>query len=169
MKELLMRKAEMDDENSGLPRGDMLQDLDRLPLEMNVHVGFPGNCREAMTFYQEVTGGQLEAMLSFGETPAAEGVPADWHDKIIHASVNIRGRRLMGADAMGDCYEAPQGAQIHLEYGNPEQAERVFRQLGEGGAVIMPFEETFWAQRFGMTRDRFGVQWMISCQTRSCL
>lgn len=154
------------DPGSGL---DKHKALSRLPLEMNVHVGFPGTCREAMTFYQEVTGGNLEALVTYGETPAAEGVPADWHAKIVHASLNLRGRRLMGADTAGDCYQAPMGAQVHLEYDDPEQAERVFSQLAQGGSVMMPFEQTFWANRFGMTTDRFGVQWMISNQIKSCL
>lgn len=134
----------------------------RLPREMNVHVAFPGNCREAMTFYAEITGGQLEEIMTFGETPAAD-VSEDWHDRIIHASVNVRGRRLMGADMQEDCYLPPRGVQVHLEYDETEQAERVFRRLLDGGTEVMPFERTFWAHRFGMVTDRFGVSWMISC------
>lgn len=139
-----------------------------LPSEMNIHVAFGGNCREAMEFYAEVTAGNLEAMITYGETPAAEDVPAEMHGRIVHSSLNIRGRRLMGADMIGDCYQAPQGAQIHLEYASSEQAERVFRALSEEGMVIMPFEQTFWAHRFGMTSDRFGVQWMISNEIEQC-
>lgn len=139
---------------------------ERLPLEINVHLAFPGNCREAMAFYADLTGGQLEAMIPFRDTPAAEDVPPERRDDIIHASLNLRGRRLMGADMAGDCYQAPQGAQVHLEYDSLEQADRVFQGLAEGGEVIMPFEQTFWAYRFGMARDRFGVQWMISCEIR---
>ncbi len=98
----------------------------------------------------------------------AEDVPPDMHDRVIHASLNLRGRRLMGADMSADCYQPPQGAQVHLEYDDTEQAERVFRELSEGGTVIMPFEQTFWAHRFGMAADRFGVQWMISCGIEHC-
>ncbi|KXJ43069.1 Uncharacterized conserved protein [Marinobacter salarius] len=141
---------------------------EKLPREMNVHVAFGGNCREAMEFYAEVTAGTLEAVITYGETPAAEDVPKEMHDRVVHSSLNIRGRRLMGADMAGDCYQAPQGTQIHLEYDDTEQAERVFRALSEGGAEIMPFEQTFWAHRFGMTKDRFGVQWMISSGLEQC-
>ncbi len=135
---------------------------DRLPAEVNVHVAFAGNCREAMTFYADLTGGHLEAMVTFGETPAAAAVCEDWHDRIIHAAVNIRGRRLMGADMRSDCYQPPRGVQIHLEYEQAAQAETVFRRLLDGGTQIMPFERTFWAEGFGMVTDRFGVNWMIS-------
>ncbi|MFO7529699.1 MAG: VOC family protein [Marinobacter sp.] len=139
-----------------------------LPREMNVHVAFAGTCKEAMEFYSEVTTGKLESMITYGETPAAEDVPPEMHDRIVHSSLNLRGRRLMGADMAGNCYQPPQGAQIHLEYDDPEQAGRVFKALSDGGSIIMPFAETFWAHRFGMTTDRFGIQWMISSQIEHC-
>jgi len=148
---------------------DQHRSQERLPREMNVHVCFAGNCREAMRFYADVTGGHLEALLTVGETPAAEEFPPERQDDIIHASLNLRGRRLMGADMSGDCYQQPRGSQVHLEYESPEEAERVFTALARGGEVIMPFEQTFWAHRFGMTRDRYGIQWMISCQLQQCL
>lgn len=141
----------------------MGEQLARMPAEMNVHVPFDGNCRDAMAFYADVIGGHLESMITFGETPAAEDTPEDWHDRIVHASLNIRGRRLMGADMAGECYTRPQGVQVHLEFEDPERAGEVFARLADGGHIIMPFEQTFWAYRFGMTTDRFGLGWMISC------
>lgn len=164
----LRRYFTMDDFEPGAAL-DKHRRQERLPVEMNVHLAFAGNCQEAMNFYAELIGGHLEAMLTFGETPMADDMPADWRDKIAHASINLRGRRIMGADSSGDCYQRPQGAQIHLEFDQPAQAERVFAALAEGGEVIMPFEETFWAHRFGMAADRFGIQWMISCETKQCL
>lgn len=146
------------------PALEQHRSLGRLPREMNVHVAFAGTCREAMEFYSKVTTGKLEAMITYGETLAAADVPPEMHDRIAHSSLNLRGRRLMGADMAGNCYQRPQGAQIHLEFDDPEQAERVFNALSDGGSIIMPFAETFWAHRFGMTTDRFGVQWMISNQ-----
>ncbi|MDL0430415.1 VOC family protein [Marinobacter sp. TBZ242] len=107
-------------------------------------------------------------MITHGETPAAEETPAEWHDKIIHSSLNLGGRRIMGADMSGDCYTKPQGVQVHLEYSDVSQAERVFNRLAEGGNVFMPFAETFWAHRFGMVTDRFGTQWMISNEIEGC-
>lgn len=138
----------------------------RLPTEMNIHLSFPGNCREAMTFYQEVTGGLLEALIPYRDTPAAAEVPADMADQIVHASLNIRGRRLMGADmACGGGEQAMQGSAVHLEFSSLEQATAVFDQLQQGGQVFMPFAETFWAKGFGMTTDRFGIHWMIGYGT----
>lgn len=148
-------------------KGQYQRQLD-LPTEVNVHLSFPGSCREAMTFYQEVTGGFLETMITFAETPAAAEVPAELSDRIIHASLNIRGRRLMGADMADDCHQAMQGSCIHLEFDTHERAAHVFDQLQDGGQIIMPFAETFWARRFGMTTDRFGTHWMIGYGTGQC-
>ncbi|MGP5310363.1 YciI family protein [Vreelandella alkaliphila] len=144
------------------------RNLARVPDAMNVHVAFPGTCREAMQFYADVTGGQLECLLTYAETPAAEHVPTALHDHVIHASLNLRGRRLMGADMAADCYTPPQGVEIQLEYRDIEQAARTFAQLAEGGKIVMPFEATFWSPGFGMVTDRFGVGWMVNVPSENC-
>lgn len=163
----LRRYFVADDFTPGTLKAEHQRQLN-LPVEVNIHLSFAGNCREAMTFYQEVTGGVLEAMITFAETPAASEVPPEMADRIIHASLNIRGRRLMGADMTGDCHQAMQGSCVHLEFDTLERAAQVFDQLQQGGQVIMPFEETFWARRFGMTIDRFGTHWMIGYGTGQC-
>lgn len=144
------------------------RNLARVPDAMNVHVAFPGTCREAMQFYADVTGGQLECLLTYAETPAAEHMPSALHDRIIHASLNLRGRRLMGADMAADCYTPPQGVEVQLEYRDIEQAAHTFAQLAEGGKIVMPFEATFWSPGFGMVTDRFGVGWMVNVSSENC-
>ena len=140
----------------------------RVPDAMNVRVAFPGTCREAMQFYADVTGGHLECLLTYADTPAAEHTPPDLHDRIIHASLNLRGRRLMGADMAADSYTPPQGVAVQLEYQDSEQAARIFAQLAEGGKITMPFEATFWSPGFGMATDRFGIHWMVNVSSDNC-
>lgn len=163
----LRRYFSLEDFEPG-PGLDKHRTMARLPSQLNVHLGFPGNCREAMTFYAEVTGGRLEALIPYGDTPAARDTPPERQDQIIHASLNVRGRRLMGADMAGDVYQPPQGARVHLDYETLDHAEAVFNRLAEGGEVTMPFGATFWARGVGMLTDRFGVPWMIGCQTGQC-
>ncbi|HAV89205.1 MAG TPA: VOC family protein, partial [Pseudomonas sp.] len=57
------------------------------------------------------------------------------------------------------------GCSITLNPDSVAEGERLFNALGEGGQVTMPFEKTFWAERFGMLTDRFGVSWMVNCET----
>ena len=163
----LRRYFELEDFEPG-PAIDQHRALGQRPKEMNVHLSFAGNCREAMEFYAELIGGELEGLVTYSDTPTVAEVPAEMQDRIVHASLNLNGRRVMGADMADDCYQQPQGAQVHLDYEDAEQAERVFRALSEGGKEIIPFAETFYAHRFGMTTDRYGIQWMISSRIAHC-
>jgi len=69
----------------------------------------------------------------------------------------------MGSDAPLDRFEEPKGFSVSLLIDDPAEAERLFHALVEGGKVKMPIQQTFWAERFGMLVDRFGIPWMINC------
>lgn len=136
--------------------------LARQPRQVNTHLVFAGQCREAMTFYADLLGGEEELMISFADTPMADDIPEAIRDRIAHSVIRIRGHRIMGCDMNDECYTPPTGARVQLEYEDVTQAEQVFRQLSEGGTIHMPFEETFWARAFGMVEDRYGIGWMIN-------
>jgi PhnB protein len=90
-------------------------------------------------------------------------VPADWSEKVMHGSITVGGQELMGADVVSDQYQEPKGFSVSLQTSSIEEAERIYRELAKGGRLLMPLEETFWAVRFGMVVDRFGIPWMINC------
>jgi len=71
---------------------------------------------------------------------------------------------LMGGDSPPDRYEPTKGMTIMLGVDEPSEAERVFKALSENGTVQMPIAETFWARRFGMLVDQFGIPWMVNCE-----
>ena len=79
--------------------------------------------------------------------------------KCIHFS-----RLLMGGDAPRQFVSKPQGFCVSIMVDDSAEAERIFRELGEGGVVRMPIAETFWARRFGMLIDKFGIPWMVNCE-----
>ena len=70
----------------------------------------------------------------------------------------------MGADVVLEQYEVPKGFSLSLQMTSVVEAERIFRELAEGGKMVMPLGKTFWAERFGMVIDRFGIPWMINCE-----
>jgi PhnB protein len=72
-------------------------------------------------------------------------------------------KALMGGDSPPDRYEQPKGFSVSLGFDNPAEAERVFKALSQNGTVKMPIQETFWALRFGMLVDQFGIPWMVNC------
>ena len=133
-------------------------------MQLNPYLFFDGRCQEAFEVYERVLGGKIVMMLTHGETPAAEHVPAEWKSKIIHARLMLGDRALMGSDAPPGHFEPPKGFSAQVGVDDPAEAERIFHALAENGKVTMPIAETFWAVRFGMLVDRFGIPWMINCE-----
>ena len=133
-------------------------------MQINSYLNFNGQCEAAFKFYTKCLGGRIQAMIPHAGTPAAEHVPAEWHSKIMHALLTVGDQVLMGSDAPPDYYEKPQGFSVSLQFKDPAEAERIFQALAQGGTVRMPLQQTFWAARFGMLVDQFGIPWMINCE-----
>ncbi|HYE88758.1 MAG TPA: VOC family protein [Vicinamibacterales bacterium] len=133
-------------------------------MQMNPYVSFKGDCAEAFQYYAEHLGGKTGELFKYGGSPMAAQAPAGWDNKIMHGDITIGGTRLMGADVAPDQYEAPRGVSLSLNLTDEAEADRMFAALSDGGRVIMPIEQTFWAKRFGVVTDRFGLQWLINCE-----
>jgi len=132
-------------------------------MQVNPYLSFQGQCEAAFTFYAQVLGGQLGTIFRYAGTTFEGQVPADWNDKVMHGSVTVAGMELMGADVAPDRYEAPRGFSLSIHLTDIADAERIFQALSTGGRIVMGLEQTFWAERFGMLTDRFGMSWMINC------
>lgn len=130
-------------------------------MELNQYLFLSGQCEEAFRRYQQVLGGEITLMVKHAGTPGAAHVPPEWQDKIMHACLEFRGRKLMGSDAPPGRCSPMGGFCVQIAADGPAEAERVFTALAEGGDVNMPLQPTFWSERFGMLVDRFGVPWMI--------
>jgi PhnB protein len=133
-------------------------------MQMTVYLSFRGECEAAFKFYEEHLDGKLGGIFRYAGTPLADQVPADWQNKVMHGSLAIGEQVLMGGDVAPDRYEKPQGFSLSLQIKTTTQAERIFHLLAKDGTVVMPLEKTFWAARFGMVVDRFGIPWLINCE-----
>ena len=134
-------------------------------MQVSPYLSFKGDCEAAFHFYERCLGGRLGDIFRYGGSPMAEDVPAHWADKIMHGSVTVGDLVLMGADVSADRYEEPRGFSLSIQITGADDAERVFSELAGEGRVVVPLEKTFWAERFGMVVDRFGVPWMINCES----
>ena len=132
-------------------------------MQTGTHLHFNGNCSEALSFYAKLLGGGIAFRMTYGESPAAAQTPPAMRNQIIHARLDLGGQFLLGCDTPTDRYHLPQGFNVMLAVETPEEAERIFNALADNGTVTMPFQETFWARRFGMCTDRFGIPWMVNC------
>ena len=133
-------------------------------MQVNPYLSFNGRCEAAFKLYEQTLGGQPGPIFRYAGSPMEGQVPPDWQDKVMHGSVTVGGQVLMGGDVGPDRYEQPKGFSLSIQITSPTEAERIFHELGEGGKVLMPLEKTFWAARFGMLVDRFGIPWLVNCE-----
>ncbi len=133
-------------------------------MQLNPYLHFNGTCEAAFNFYHKVLGGEIVAMMRHRGSPMEGQTPKEHLDKIMHARLIIGDKVLMGSDAPPDHFTKPQGFSVTLGLTDTKEAERIFRALKEKGSVQMELQETFWATRFGMLVDQFGIPWMINCE-----
>lgn len=133
-------------------------------MKLNPYLNFPGTCEEAMNTYAKVLGGEVVAMLAYGDMPGEMEIPDAMRKKIAHARLIVGDQVLMASDSGPERFKPMQGVSVTLNIPEPDEADRVFKALVDGGTAIMPLEETFWAHKFGVLVDRFGIQWMVNCE-----
>lgn len=133
-------------------------------MNLNPYLTFKGDCAEAFKFYEQVLGGKIRFMMTYSETPSGTPKPPGMEQKIMHVSMTVGDDVLMGNDAPPQFATTPAGFAVSINVKTAEEAERIFAGLAEGGTVKMPLGETFWAQRFGMFIDKFGIPWMINAE-----
>ncbi len=136
-------------------------------MQINPYLNFNGSCEAAFNLYERVLGGKIVFKMTHGESPMADRVGPDWQGKIMHASLAIGDRLIEGMDAPAQHYTKPQGFSLAISTKDPAEAEKVFAALSDGGSVQMPLQQTFWAAKFGMLTDQFGIPWMVNCEQAS--
>lgn len=133
-------------------------------MNLNSYLFFDGSCKQAFAFYEQALDAKIESLMTWADGPMADEIPAADRDRVMHASLLLGTDRIMGSDEMpASNYTRPTGMRVVLNADSPEDAERFFANLSTEGHIDMPMEETFWAQRFGMLSDKFGIPWMVNC------
>ena len=133
-------------------------------MKLNSYLNFNGQCEAAFKFYEKCLDGKIEGTFTYEGSPMAKDVPAEFRNKLMHATLVIGDQVLMGADVPPGRYRKPEGFSVAIGLKDVAKAERIFKSLSEGASVQMPIQETFWAVRFGMLTDKFGIPWMINCE-----
>jgi PhnB protein len=133
-------------------------------MRVEPHLLFQGTCEEAFDLYAKVLRGEITFKMTYGNSPEEMRGPKEWHDKLMHATLKLPSGNMSGNDAPADRYQKPSGITMTIQMSDVKEAERVFAELSAGGQVQMPLAETFWAARFGMFTDRFGIPWMVNCE-----
>lgn len=128
---------------------------------LSSYLTFNGNCREAMTFYQQVLGGEL-IFQTIGESPLSEKMPADMKNHIVHSTLKCDGIIIMGSDMVSEKGLIKGNAvSLMLDCSNEEEVRRCYEKLAEEGETTHPLHTSFWGALFGDLTDKYGNQWLL--------
>lgn len=130
-------------------------------MQIQSYLFFDGRCQEAIDFYRQALGAEVQMLMHFKDCPQPTTIPPGSDDKVMHAALKIGDTTMLVSD--GRCAGKPsfQGFALALNATDEAQARRIFDALSQGGQVQMPLASTFFAASFGMVADRFGVSWMV--------
>lgn len=131
------------------------------------YLTFDGQTAEALAFYAQALGGEVLFSQTFGDSPMKGDIPPAFHDRVMHATLKLPSGELMASDAGPWApFEGPiRSCGLSLPFTDVDAARKAFDALAEGGEVTMPLGKTFWAAAFGMVTDKFGVPWLVNCDT----
>ncbi len=132
-------------------------------MDVQAYLSFQGRTLEALDFYKGAIGATVDMVMHFNDAPPEmqSQIAPEMKEKVMHCAFRVGSTQLMATD--GDCNNTPafSGITLALNAGSIEEAEKMFAALGKGGTVTMPMSETFFAHRFGVLSDKFGVKWMV--------
>lgn len=134
---------------------------------LNPYLSFNGNARTAMEFYRGVFGGELEVMTFAGME--GMGIDPDEVDLAMHAQLTTaEGLTLMASDTPRKMnWREPVGMQVSVSGDDEATLRGYWDALADGATVTMPLGPPPWGGLFGMLKDQFGVEWMVSIDTAS--
>ncbi len=130
-------------------------------MKLRTYLNYGGNCAQAFRFYEKHLGGKIGMIMTHGQSPDQTNVSPEWKDAVLHATITIGDTLLMASDVPPDRFQPMRSAYLSLGVDSDAEAEQIYGLLSEGGEIFMPMNETFFASRFAMLRDKFGTSWMI--------
>lgn len=133
-------------------------------ISMEPYLNFNGDCEEALNKYAKIFNGKVTIRERY-DNPNMKA-PKEYHDKVLHASVQFDGITILASDVMPgkQLNRGSSDISLSLTVSNPDEGKRIFEQLAEEGKVHVPFNKQFWGAWHGNLIDEFGIKWMINCE-----
>ena len=128
-------------------------------MRTTTYINFSGKCAEAFRYYEKHLGATVGMVMTHAESPGQGQVRPEWRDAVLHARISLGDTEVWAADIPNA--QPMRSAYLTLRTDSDSEAERLFSALSDGGQVLMPIREEFFATRFGQVRDRFGINWMV--------
>jgi PhnB protein len=137
-------------------------------VKIHGYLNFDGRTEEAFRFYEKVLGGKLTEIHRFGSVPEGSGfeLTAEQKNLVMHVGLELPGSQMLMAsdtiEGMGPERVEGNNFSLSVHPDSRQEADRIFNELSEGGAVTMPMADQFWGDYFGSLTDRFGINWMVN-------
>lgn len=140
--------------------------------QINPHINFNGNAEEAFMFYQSVFGGAFTKIIRFRDISGPEFPVAEKEaNKIMHIALPIGKNILIANDVpegMGPVNEQENRSKISIQAESREEADQLFTGLSAGGVVeVAPAGDSSLDAYFGMFRDKYGIEWIVTFDPNS--
>ncbi len=132
-----------------------------MPIQPYLH--FDGNCEEALNYYKQHLGAQIDMLMHYSESPVPMDpncIKPEMGNRVMHASFRLGDSVIMASD-WPDAGHDFESFSLTYTVNTEAEADKIFNALADGGKVVMPLGKTFYSPRFGMLSDRFGVHWMV--------
>jgi PhnB protein len=130
-------------------------------VQVQPYLSFEGRCQEAVDFYRTALNAEVVMLMHFKDSPDPSMTSPDHADKVMHVAMRIGDSMVLASDGRCTGQMSFTGVSLTLSVASEAEAEQTFSALGQGGQVTMPLTKTFFAPKFGMVADRFGVHWMV--------
>ena len=130
-------------------------------MQVQSYLFFDGRCEEAIDFYKKTLGAEVGMLMRWKDSPDKSMCTPSNENKVMHASLKIGETRVMASDGRNTGNPEFKGFALSVNAKDEADADRLFNSLSAGGNVMMPLGKTFFSSRFGMTTDKFGVNWMV--------
>ena len=135
--------------------------------QINSYLTFSGNCREAMLFYKECLGGEVN-FQTIGESPLADKMPKQMKDCILHSTLTKEALVLQGSDMVPQTgLVKGNTVSLSLDCSSEEEIKNFYAKLSADGKADHPIEDTFWGAMFGDLTDKFGNHWLLNYTKKS--
>jgi PhnB protein len=130
-------------------------------MQVQPYLDFNGRCDEALEFYKKAIDAKVGMTMRFKDSPDKSMISPGSEEKIMHTQFTVGDTTVMASDGRNGGQPNFNGIALCIIAENEATADKLFNRLAEGGKVNMPLTKTFFAPRFGMVADKFGVGWMI--------
>lgn len=131
---------------------------------LNPYLNFYGRCTEAMHFYKDIFGGDLQIMLA-GDSPAKDQMPPGLHKQVLHSHLKSSTIEIMGSDMAPAKPVEGNTVYLALICDSEDELKNYFSELSEGGKVEQPVTKAFFGW-FGSLEDKFGKHWMLQGEAK---